>query len=352
MEVDFLLIGQGLAGSVLSYRLIQNGFDVHLIDDGDANSSSRIAAGLYNPVTGRNMVKTWQADVIFKEIEPFYQEMEVLLDKKFVHATGIYRPFISYEEQNEWISKSADPQYNDFLNQVNSGPGYQGLRDPFGGLLLKSSGYIDTLELINSFGSWLNEKGLLSRTVFSEELLTLNAEGHWQFKDITARKIIFTNGVQAGNSSFFNWIPFRPVKGEILTVRQNFSSVEIMNRGVFRIDLGNNGVGKVGATYDNKEINLSPTEAGKKEIIDKLGQLMEPEVIEVLNHQVGIRPAINDRRPVLGKHPKRKSVYLFGGLGAKGVSLAPYFSKQMLKLLVYDEEPQKEVNINRFFKYI
>jgi glycine/D-amino acid oxidase-like deaminating enzyme len=352
MEVDFLLIGQGLAGTVLSYRLIQNGYAVHLIDDGDANSSSRIAAGLYNPVTGRNMVKTWQADVIFKEIEPFYKELELLLDKKFVHDVGIYRPFISYEEQNEWIAKSADPKYSDFLDDVKSGPYHKGLRDPFGGLLLKSSGYIDTLELINNYGSWLKERSLLSSMVFSEELLTGDADGRWQYKDITARKIIFTNGVQAGTNSFFSWIPFRPVKGEILTVKQDFSSIEIMNRGVFRIDLGNNGVGKVGATYNNKEVNLSPTKAGKKEIIDKLSQLIQPEVQEVINHQVGIRPAINDRRPVLGKHPNRNSVYLFGGLGAKGVSLAPYFSQQMLKLLVYDKEPQKEVNINRFFKYI
>ncbi|MEX0882137.1 MAG: FAD-binding protein, partial [Cyclobacteriaceae bacterium] len=52
MEVDFLLIGQGLAGTVLSYRLIKAGFKVHLIDKDEEGTSSKVAAGLYNPITG------------------------------------------------------------------------------------------------------------------------------------------------------------------------------------------------------------------------------------------------------------------------------------------------------------
>src|SRR5690606_14851299 len=72
MEVDFLLVGQGIAGTLLSYRLIKNGKRVHVIDQPEKNTCSRVAAGLFNPVTGRNLVKTWHADQIFPEIIPFY----------------------------------------------------------------------------------------------------------------------------------------------------------------------------------------------------------------------------------------------------------------------------------------
>ncbi|WP_339901745.1 FAD-dependent oxidoreductase [uncultured Cyclobacterium sp.] len=351
MEVDFLLIGQGLAGTVLSHRLIQKGLKVHLIDDADPNSSSKIAAGLYNPVTGRNLVKTWKADALFKEIEPFYHQIEALLGQKFVHPIGVYRPFISFEEQNEWLAKSADPQYDAFIDKVYSSSRHQGVNDPFGGLLLKSTGYIDTRKLVHSFGAWLKGKGMLTNCSLEEKDLRLTHDGHWEYKGIKANKIVFANGIQARESSFFNWIPFIPVKGEILTVKQDFTSSEIVNRGVFRIDLGK-GVGKVGSTYINSEVNLSPTEKGKKEILDKLEQLISKEVIEIIDHQVGIRPGIRDRKPVLGKHPSEESVYIFGGFGAKGVSLVPYLSNQMVNLLICGEEPEKEVNINRFFKYI
>ncbi len=82
MEVDFLLIGQGLAGTVLSYRLVNSGKRVHVIDQASNNHCSRVAAGLYNPLTGRKMVKTWNADEIFPEIEPFYAQLEKVLDIK------------------------------------------------------------------------------------------------------------------------------------------------------------------------------------------------------------------------------------------------------------------------------
>lgn len=351
MEVDFLLIGQGLAGTVLSYKLIQKGLKVHLIDDGDPKSSSKIAAGLFNPVTGRNLVKTWKADALFKEIQPFYRDMETLLGQEFVHPIGIYRPFISFEEQNEWLAKSADPQYDAFIDKVYSKSRNQGVNDPFGGLLLKSTGYIDTRKLVNSYGTWLKDRGLITNISLEEKDLIFNRDGSWEYKGIKAKKIIFANGIQAGKNSFFNWIPFIPVKGEILTVQQDFTSSEIVNRGVFRIDLGK-GVGKVGSTYHNAAVDLSPTEKGKKEILDKLHQLIDREVNEILDHQVGVRPGIRDRKPVLGKHPSKESVYIFGGFGAKGVSLVPYLSNQMCNLLIFGEEPEKEVNINRFFKYI
>ena len=76
MEIDFLIVGQGLAGSALGYRLIQEGKKVILVDQPEGNKSSRVAAGLCNPVTGRKMVKTWKGEFLFPEIIPFYQELE------------------------------------------------------------------------------------------------------------------------------------------------------------------------------------------------------------------------------------------------------------------------------------
>lgn len=351
MEVDFLLIGQGLAGSILSYRLIKAGFKVCLVDDGNPTSSSKVAAGLYNPVTGRKMVKTWQADILFDEIEAFYKELEIVLDQNFLYPTGIYRPFISYEEQNEWVAKSADSQYDRYISEVLREPGFPGVCDPFGGLLLKSSGYLDIKKMLQGYRYWLITRGSLIQSHFSEGQLAEDASGNWQFQKIRAPKLIFCNGIGVNENAFFNWVPFTPVKGEILTVRQAFKSGEIINRGVFRIDMGN-GIAKVGSTYNNREIDLEPTAAGKREILDKLRQLVPEEVSGIVDHQVGIRPAMRDRRPVLGRHPTKDNVFLFGGLGAKGVSLAPHFSKEMTEYLISGKEPQKEVNINRFFKYI
>ncbi|WP_154856691.1 NAD(P)/FAD-dependent oxidoreductase [Cyclobacterium xiamenense] len=351
MDVDFLLIGQGLAGSILAYRLHSAGAKVYLVDDANPNSSSKVAAGLYNPITGRKMVKTWLADALFANIEPFYGELERALNQRFLYPTGIYRPFVSYEEQNEWIAKSADTQYDHYIDKVLSNPTFPGVNDSYGGLLLKSSGYVAIKPLLQAFKTWALDREILMQCRFSVDTRSRDHRGYWKFAHICARNLVFCNGVAAGKAPFFDWVPFTPVKGEILTVRQDFCTREIINRGVFRIDMGE-GLGKVGSTYNNRELDLNPSLAGKKELLDKLSQLIPAGVQEITDHQVGIRPAIRDRRPVLGQHPSEKNVYLFGGLGAKGVSLAPFFSLQMRDFLISDKEPQKEVNINRFFKYI
>src|SRR5688572_337382 len=109
IRVDFIIVGQGLAGSAVALQLINRGKKILVIDRPIANSSSRVAVGLFNPITGRNLVKTWLADQLFPCFHRFYRDAETLTGKKFFHSLPLYRPFGSIEEQNEWMAKSADP---------------------------------------------------------------------------------------------------------------------------------------------------------------------------------------------------------------------------------------------------
>ncbi|MEX0883067.1 MAG: FAD-dependent oxidoreductase, partial [Cyclobacteriaceae bacterium] len=263
---------------------------------------------------------------------------------------GIYRPFLSFEEQNEWLAKSADDRFEEYVGKIYTAPRYPELHDGYGGLLLKKSGYLDIYSLMKHYQSWLKKEKLITLGTESECGLTQKS-GCWAFNGGRAKALVFANGLGAGKNRYFNWLPFAPVKGEILTVKQPFETNEIINRGIFRINLSN-GTARVGSTYDRIDLTLDPTEKAKNELLEKLDELMNAGSVSVIDHQVGIRPATVDRRPFLGKHPEFENVYLFGGFGAKGVSLAPYYSREMVKLLTLNEEPQKEVNIIRFFKYI
>jgi len=59
MQVDVLIIGQGICGTMLSWWLEKAGMSYVVADDPKPDSASRVAAGVINPVTGRRMVKTW-----------------------------------------------------------------------------------------------------------------------------------------------------------------------------------------------------------------------------------------------------------------------------------------------------
>ena len=135
-KVDFIIVGQGLAGSILTYVLLKNGKTVHVFDDNKKHSSSRVAAGLYNPITGRKMVKTWNAERLFPLIEPFYRDIELTLRRRFLHPVKIYRPFLSIAEQNEWQAKSADPSFAPYIETIYLNSRFNGVNDPFGGISL------------------------------------------------------------------------------------------------------------------------------------------------------------------------------------------------------------------------
>ncbi|MBC6366635.1 FAD-binding oxidoreductase [Algoriphagus sp. AK58] len=348
MEIDFLIIGQGLAGTALGYRLIKEGKSVMLFDQPDQNKSSRIAAGLYNPVTGRKMVKTWMGEILFPEIQPFYRELEELTGSSFLNSRKIYRPFLSIEEQNEWMGHSSDPDIQQFIEKIYTESQYPELKDPFGGVLLKMSGWLDINQLLDKMAEFFQDR--LVKEEFEEEALNQESFG-WNYRGVQAKKLIYCNGVAAQNSRFFSFLPFAPVKGEILEVVQSFNPEFIVNRGVFRVPLGN-GTFRVGSTYTWHDLDQGPTETARKELLEKLTEVVKVEVNEVTSHKFGIRPATKDRKPFLGKHPTEESVYIFNGFGAKGVSLIPYFSQQMVEYLLDSKPLVKEVDIKRYFKYI
>lgn len=348
MEIDFLLIGQGLAGTALAYRLKQAGKKIRIIDQPEANNSSRIAAGLFNPVTGRKMVKTWKADSLFPEIKPFYQELEQVTGSKFLTEKAIYRPFLTIEELNEWMGHSADPGFETYLEKIFQESQSEFLKDPYGGVMLRNSGWLNINNLLDAMTSYFKEELILEK--FDESLFS-REDDFWIYRGLKAKAVIYCNGLGAMNSRFFDFLPFAPVKGEILEVKQAFTPDYVVNRGVFRVHLGD-GVHRVGSTYTKHDLDVGATDAAKTEILEKLTDLVRLPVEGIISHKTGIRPATRDRKPFLGKHPTEVGVYIFNGFGAKGVSLIPYFSKQMVEHLLNRKAIDSEVDIARYFNYI
>ena len=193
-EVDFIIVGQGLAGSVLSLELMKRDKKILVFDQPDKNNSSTVAAGLFNPITGRIMSKTWKADLLFPFLMDFYSEAEKMLSAHFFHPMSIYRPFISVQEQNEWMGKSTDAGMQPYLKQIvtQSQFGNQ-VYDDFGGLLLSQCGYVDTNLFITAVRKSLIAKESFRQDCFMESEFVVDSNSV-SYKESTAAKIIFCNG--------------------------------------------------------------------------------------------------------------------------------------------------------------
>lgn len=344
---DFVIAGQGLAGTVLSYRLMEEGFKVLVADPGHVGSSSAVAAGLFNPITGRKMNKTWWADRLFGRLVPFYKELEALLGRRFLHELPIYRPFLSIEEQNDWQSRAADERYSGFVRELFTQPRFaESVNDPFGGLELQPSGWLEIPVLLEGYRAWLAGQGaLLGESLNISEAFV--ADGVVHVGDLRARFLVDCTGVLAKTNRWFNWLPFRPVKGEVIEVEADFAPNCIVNRGVFVVPQGD-GTHRVGSTYHWQELGPEPRPEGIEELEGRLSELLKVPWKRT-GAVAGIRPATKDRRPVLGAHPEQKELLVFNGLGTKGVSLAPVMADVFCAWVKGTEPLPEEVNIKRFF---
>ena len=66
MQYDFLIVGQGIAGTTLAMELIAQGASVLVIDAYNKSSSSQVAAGLFNPIAFRRVALGWNANECLK----------------------------------------------------------------------------------------------------------------------------------------------------------------------------------------------------------------------------------------------------------------------------------------------
>lgn len=345
-KCDYIIVGAGIAGITLALRLDAIGKRVVVYTGEEKNVSSMIAAGLYNPITGRKMVTTWRADDLFSDLEEFYPYAEQVTGASFLKEKTIYRPFVSAEEQNEWMGKSADAEFNKYIVKVHSHSTNKNVQDNFGGLSLTQCGYLDIPTYIESTLIYLKNKHSVKKEALKPEDLIVR-DDHVQYANTLAKKILFCEGIGLTKNKYFDWLPLRPVKGEILFIKSDLSIDYILNRGVFVLPIGD-GLFKVGSTYDHHDLTLQPTEKARAQILLKLNEIINVP-FEIVDHIAGIRPATKDRRPFVGLHPKYETIGVFNGLGTKGVSLAPYWSGHFVNYLESGDKLDADVNISRFF---
>lgn len=342
-SINYIIVGQGLAGSALALQLISSGKTVKVFDEPDRNRCSTVAAGLFNPITGKMLTKTWMADQLYPFLDTFYRSWEEKLQSRFYFPQDLYRPFLSIEEQNEWMAKSAQSSLQGFIKDIFATNRYRQARDPFGGMVLRQCGYVDVMTFLREVRQWLIEQNAFAESYLDTKRLQVFSD-HVEYENISADAIIFTTGT--GKNSFFDWVPIRPLKGEVLCVALQEAPEVIFNRGVYVVPSAD-GLYKVGATYQPHHTNDGITPEGRAELEDKLRELTTIP-FQVRGQDWGVRPTTPDRKPILGCHFEHKNVVIFNGLGTKGVSQAPYFATQLANWLLGKGEIDPQVNIERF----
>jgi FAD dependent oxidoreductase. len=345
MQVDYLLVGQGICGTFLSWYLQKAGLSFLVIDDYRPNSASLTAAGIINPVTGRRIVKTW----IIDEVMPFAKiaydalgaelgvttiELKNIID--FFPTAQMRQAFLQrYEKDTEFlVLPQNENQWRDWFNYDL---GFGEVHPCY---------LVNLPVLLPAYRAMLKSKGLLAEETFEANELKI-AEDHITYNNITAKAIIFCDGVNAANNPWFKNLPFAPNKGEMLLINApGLPTGNIFKQGMI-LAPWQQDVFWVGSTYEWDFENDQPTAAFREKAKALLKSWLKLP-FTIIDHRAAVRPATLERRPFVGFHPQYNSVGIFNGMGTKGCSLAPFFANQLVQHIIHRTPIHSEADVKRF----
>ncbi|MEO1998698.1 MAG: FAD-dependent oxidoreductase, partial [Planctomycetaceae bacterium] len=72
---DYLIVGQGLAGTALAWSLTWRHRNILVVDRSRPSSASRVAAGLITPITGQRLTPTWRYNEFWPAAVEFYRRV-------------------------------------------------------------------------------------------------------------------------------------------------------------------------------------------------------------------------------------------------------------------------------------
>ena len=345
MNVDYIVVGSGLAGLLFCHELLEHDKSFMVISD-DSQRSSMVAGGLYNPVVLKRFTEVWrsheQIALVNSEYNKLERRLQVTLDQKL----PVYRMFASIEEQNNWFQASDKPVLRSYMSPTIEHIDNPYIKASYGFGKVNQTGRIDTELLIQTFKHYLIDKDQFLDSTFQYDQLEID-DKKMRYQNIEAKHIVFAEGFGLKKNPFFKHLPLKGTKGELLTIDAPLLNIDfVLKSSAFIIPLGEHTY-RVGATYEWTDKSHTVTQEARDELLNKLYTMINCK-FKVLDQVAGIRPTVIDRRPLVGRHEHHKNLFVLNGLGTRGVMIAPFVAKQLFNYIENGTELVPEINCLRF----
>ncbi len=326
-EYDYIIVGQGLCGTWLSYYFLQAGRKVLVIDQPQKHTATRVASGIINPVTGRRIVRTWRIEELLPFALDAYTSLSNAISRALIQTTSVldFHPTLQMQESFD-TRVVEESEYLHTIDNTSHWKPYFNFHYSVG--KVSPCLLIDLHAMQDGWRNKLVEQHALLQADFIPEDCIVQ-DDHVIYQNIRARKIFFCDGVAGFNNPYFFQLPYAHMKGEALIVSiPDLQTSHIYKHGLSIVPW-KEGLFWIGSSYEWKYENLDPTEAFRQRATAFLQQFIKLP-FTIVDHFAADRPANMERRPFVGLHPQHAAVGILNGMGTKGCSLAPFFAKQLV----------------------
>jgi len=347
---DFLIVGQGLAGSLLAWTLLQHKKSVLLVDDGYTHSASRVAAGIVNPLGSRRLVAPSDVEECWSSAVATYAELGRQFQQQFFVPKPLVRFFNDVADIDRYQQRMRQTAYQQLLGtRFGADQSGHSVEDHHGGFLQVQAGHLDIAALLTALQSYFRQQNILQSKNFDYADIQLEQGMVW-WQQQAFKRIIFCEGARAIHNPWFRWLPFQLSKGETITVKPGLIAPNVMfHRGHWILPINEQHM-KIGATYEWQWSNDQPSQEATQQLLAFTRQLLGDVCLEVVDKNAGIRPTTRDKQAFIGTHPEIATLHIFNGFGSRGSLVIPYYSKLFTQSLLEPSESclPEYIDIYRF----
>lgn len=333
MSSRILIIGQGLAGTALAWRLWERGVPFVIVDRDEPLTSSKVAAGLITPITGMRLTVSWRYEMFYSEALRFYRDCGKRLKQRFFFPRGYVRLLKNDQELARWEKRRRDPDIQPFLHRNAPQLDADVIHDPQNGFQQRHAAWLDTTAFLHASRRFFESLDSWMKVDVQPEDVQDDAEGvTWNGQRFS--HVVWANGWSAQNHPLLHWVPFQSALGTILTLEADLHGEKrILNRGCWLLPR-NDGTLRAGSTYEWTFNDPNTPSSDQVKTLEATLRSLIKAPAQITATQTAVRPIIKNRQALMGAHPSHPRVAFLNGLGSKGSLRSPWLARHLIEHLL------------------